>query len=281
MFSPLKVAILDLNNNTPNLGLNCIKQMVRNQSGATAEVPLVYQVFDVRHKTEVPNLDFDIYISSGGPGSPFEGEGQAWEDAYFQWLDAVWQHNQSHSVEERKHVFFICHSFQMMVRFFNLAKVMPRKGESFGIFDCEMTEVGFQEPCFQGLDNPFYIADFRKWQVVQPNLETFEKLGAEIICIEKERLHVPLERAIMGIRISPEMIGVQFHPEADPPGMAWHFSQPEREEAIKENFGEEKYAQIMAHLYDLDFLERTYETVLPNFLRIAVETLHPELHELV
>ena len=31
---------------------------------------LTYQVFDVRRKVEVPDMDFDIYISSGGPGEP-------------------------------------------------------------------------------------------------------------------------------------------------------------------------------------------------------------------
>jgi hypothetical protein len=142
-----------------------------------------------------------------------------------------------------------------------------------------MTEAGRKELCFEGLANPFFIADFRKWQVVQPNRYKLAAMGAEILCIEKERLYVPLERAVMGIRLSPEMIGTQFHPEADPPGMAWHFSQPERQEAIKENYGKEKYAQIMEHLHDLDFLERTYETILPEFLRNAVESLRPEVAE--
>ena len=40
-------------------------------------------------------------------------------------------------------------------------------------------------------------------------------MGAKILCIEKERPHVPYERAVMGIRFNEYMIGTQFHPEAD------------------------------------------------------------------
>lgn len=272
----LRVAILDMNNNAPNLGLTCIRNQVKLQSGEVNNTFLEYDVFDVRYKNEVPGLDYDIYISSGGPGSPFEGEEQEWEQKYFDWLGSVWAHNLDHDPEDRKHVFLICHSFQMAVRFFDLGEVVPRKGESFGIFQCEMTDAGRGEPTFQGLDETFYIADFRSWQVIQPNMARIQGMGAEILCIEQERPHVPLERAVMGIRISPEIIATQFHPEADPPGMAWHFIQPNRQQAIKENHGEEKFERIMERLYDPNFLDRTYRTVLPNFLHQSIRALRPE-----
>ena len=203
-------------------------------------------------------------------------EEQEWEQKYFDWLGSVWAHNLDHDPEDRKHVFLICHSFQMAVRFFDLGEVVPRKGESFGIFQCEMTDAGRGEPTFQGLDETFYIADFRSWQVIQPNMARIQGMGAEILCIEQERPHVPLERAVMGIRISPEIIATQFHPEADPPGMAWHFIQPNRQQAIKENHGEEKFERIMERLYDPNFLDRTYRTVLPNFLHQSIRALRPE-----
>jgi hypothetical protein len=40
----------------------------------------------VRQKNEVPDLTYDIYISSGGPGSPLDSIGSDWEAAYFSWL---------------------------------------------------------------------------------------------------------------------------------------------------------------------------------------------------
>lgn len=40
------------------------------------------EIFDVRHKYEMPKIeDFDIFISSGGPGNPHK-EGYVWEENY-------------------------------------------------------------------------------------------------------------------------------------------------------------------------------------------------------
>jgi len=67
----LKLAILDMYENAPNEGMRCIKAI------AQAHADFVdWKVFDVRHKNEVPGNEYDIYISSGGPGSPFDGEGK-------------------------------------------------------------------------------------------------------------------------------------------------------------------------------------------------------------
>ena len=72
----------------------------------------------------------------------------------------------------KKHVFFICHSFQMAMQHYGLAQVVRRKSKSFGTFPCHMTDAGAREKLFDGLPNPFHIADFRDWQVIQPNLKT-------------------------------------------------------------------------------------------------------------
>ena len=70
---PVKVAILDMYQNHPNQGLRNIKDIVD-----TTEFGFEYRVFDVRGKNEIPGLDYDIFISTGGPGSPYDGEGKAW-----------------------------------------------------------------------------------------------------------------------------------------------------------------------------------------------------------
>ena len=77
MENKLRVAILDLNNNVVNRGIPYIKAMVESFSDE-----MTYEVFDVRHKLEIPDTSFDIYISSGGPGSPFDFTG-GWDKAYF------------------------------------------------------------------------------------------------------------------------------------------------------------------------------------------------------
>ena len=75
------------------------------------------------------------------------------------------------------------------------------------------------------MNNPFYGADFRDYQVVAPNTEKLETIGAEILAIERPRTDDNSERAVMAVRFSKEFIGVQFHPEADVEGMRLHFGK--------------------------------------------------------
>lgn len=273
--TPVRVAVLDLYDNEPNEGMRCIRELLTLADGRYFGQPVVFDVFETRYKNELPGLDYDVYLSSGGPGSPFDGIGKTWEARYFEWLNAAWEHNQR-ADGDRKHILFICHSFQMMCRFFEVAEVTRRRSISFGIFPVHQTAAGKRDVLFEGLANPFYAADFRNWQAVQPRLQRLDELGASVLALEKIRPHVPLERALMAIRLSPEIAGVQFHPEADPPGMALHFRHPTREQATVRDHGPEKYARILKRLEDPAFLKPTHDHVIPNFLRNAVALLRPE-----
>jgi len=261
--NPIKVAILDMNNGHPNLGLQSIVAVV-----AQMEQSFAFEVFDVRSKGEVPSLDFDIFISSGGPGSPFEGDGD-WDKRFYELIDQIWDWNQNPNRERKKHVLFICHSFQMACLHFGVATIKRRKSISFGIFPTQKTERGQEEKLFKALPDPFYIADFRSWQAVQPNEKRLAELGAKVLCIEKERPHVKLERAIMAIRFSPEILAVQFHPEAHAEGMLKHFSDKKRKVQVIRNHGKDKYEQMIADMKDPDKIALTNQTVIPGFLDYA------------
>jgi GMP synthase-like glutamine amidotransferase len=178
---------------------------------------------------------------------------------------------------QKKFVFFICHSFQLSARYYNIGILTKRHSSAFGIFPIHMLGDGFNEPVFNDLRDPFYAVDSRDYQLIQPNLEVIKKMGAKILCIEKERRHVPYERAIMGIRYNEYMIGTQFHPEADASGMAMYLDREDKKKMIIENYGEEKWRSMLAHLNDPDKILWTYSQVLPNFLNQAVEQLYAEL----
>lgn len=272
--SSLKAAVLDLNNGTPNQGMRCIREFLDSASALVDGLDLSYDVFDVRVNQQVPDLSYDIYISSGGPGSPFDGEDKLWEQRYFDWAHTVMDHNRKGG--RPKHVLFICYSFQLMCRCFSVAEVTRRKSMSFGITPIHMTDEGIADSLYQGLSDPFFAADFRDWQVVQPNLDLLNELGGSVLSIEKERPHIPLERATTAIRMSPEMVGVQFHPEADVDGMLVHFKQDHRRQHVIEEHGEDKYYETLERMQHPDFLARTHATILPNFLRNAVECMVPE-----
>jgi hypothetical protein len=140
-----------------------------------------------------------------------------------------------------------------------------------------MLEAGKTEPVFDGLRDPFYVVESRDYQVIQPNHDLLNEMGAKILCIEKSRPHVPYERAAMAIRFNEYMIGTQFHPEADAPGMSKYLQTEEKRKTIIENHGEEKLNSMLAHLNDPDKIMWTYSHLLPNFLNQSVEQLHGEL----
>jgi homoserine O-succinyltransferase len=272
----LKVAILDLYEGHPNEGMRCLKNILREFSEDN-NIQLEWDEFEVRLRNEVPDMSYDIFISSGGPGNPLESRYSDWEKKYFGWLNDVERWNMNPANLQKKFVFFICHSFQLSARYYNVGIVTRRRSTAFGVFSVHMLEDGFDEPVFAGLRNPFYAMDSRDYQVIQPNYSVIEKMGAKILCIEKERPHVPYERAIMGIRFNEYMIGTQFHPEADVQGMTMYLHREDKKKTIIENYGETKWQSMLAHLNDPDKILWTYSHVLPNFLNQAVEQLHTEL----
>ena len=101
----IKIATIDLYNNERNEGIRCIKEIVSEVQNRYKEQEITYQVFDTRFKDEIAGIDNDIFISSGGPGSPFEGEGTKWEKDYFNLIQKIWDHNQNNT-ERKKYIFF-------------------------------------------------------------------------------------------------------------------------------------------------------------------------------
>jgi hypothetical protein len=98
-------------------------------------------------------------------------------------------------------------------------------------------------------------------------------MGGTILCVEKERPHVPLERAIMGIRFNEYMIGTQFHPEADATGMRMYLLQDDKKQTVVQNHGQAKWESMIEHLNDPDKIRWTYAHILPNFIHQSAESL--------
>ena len=268
----VRIAILDLYEGVANQGMRCIREII-HQWGITSAYNVELHEFDVRQKCEIPDLSYDIYISSGGPGSPLESEGLEWDTKFCNWIQQVeeWNNNIAHF--PKKHVFFICHSFQLACRYYKVANVCKRKSTSFGIFPIHLMPAGFTEIVFEGLHNPFYAVDSRDYQVIEPDHSRIKEMGASILAIEKERLHVPYERAIMSIRLNDHFIGTQFHPEADAVGMSMYLQREDKKKTVIENHGELKWRSMIEHLNDPDKILFTHNHILPNFLNTGVAEL--------
>lgn len=271
----IKVAILDMYDGHSNQGMKCIKDILKKFRKNNA-VDLTYDVFDVRANNELPDTSYDIFISTGGPGSPTESEGSEWENNYFAFIDQLDAINQDPERADKKFCFFICHSFQLMCRKYKLGKVVMRRSTSYGIFPIYKTEHWDQEDIFSGTDETFYAVDSRDWQVIEPDEEQFEKIGAKLLAIEKERTHVNLERCMMAIRFNDYSFGTQFHPEADPVGLRTYLMEEDNKQRVINAHGEKKYYEMLELLENPVELELTRKEIIPTFLHNAINSMQTQ-----
>lgn len=270
----IKIAILDLNEGVRNEGMRCIREIVARIQLSDQQA-LEWEEFEIRNKIQIPSLQYDIYISSGGPGSPLESQGSEWENEYFNWIKSIENWNADPMNVRKKFIFFICHSFQLACRYFNIAQVIKRRSPAFGIFPIHMLKHHEDvDSVFDGLGDPFYGVDSRDFQVIQPDRNKLEYIGAEVLCIEKERPHIPLERAVMAIRFNKYMIGTQFHPEADTKGIGTYLVQEDRKKTFIEIHGQQKWESMLDHLNDPDKVSLTNSRILPNFIHQSIELIN-------
>ena len=179
----IKIAILDMYNGHTNEGMRCIKT-ITGRFLAQENIEGNYDIFDVRQKNELPDLSYDIYISSGGPGNPAP-QGDVWETPFYALLDGIWNYNLKPENEQKKYLFLVCHSFQVAADHWGLGKVCKRRTTSFGIFPMHRTLIGHDEVLFQNLPELFYAVDSRDYQLIEPNLNQLDKWG-QIFCVLKK-----------------------------------------------------------------------------------------------
>ena len=266
----IKVALLDMNNHHVNQGMRNIKE-ISQAFKENSDEDVSIEMFDVRYKNEIPNIaDFDIFISSGGPGNPHK-EGYEWEEKYADFLNGIWNHNKNN--DHKKFLFLVCHSFQVASIHWNIGNICERKSYSFGVMPIHKTEEGANDFLLKNLPNPFYGVDSRGYQFIEADEEKMAELGMEIMALEKVRPHIHLERAVMAVRFSKEIFGTQFHPEADPKGMLENLKDDKNREAMIENYGREKYLETIDRMDDPDKIVLTQAQILPRFLKHAAQQI--------
>lgn len=268
----IKIAIIDLNKGKENQGLKSLQNILTEYS-ETHSLSFETTVFELRVNGEIPHLDFDIYFSTGGPGSPFDGHGKKWEADFFGLLSDLDNYNRDNS--DKKSTFLICHSFQLGCIKYGLGKITLRDSTAFGVYPILLTEEGKKDPVFQGLEETFYSVDSRNWQVKKP-ISNSDLKNSKLLALESDMLNVGAERCMMAIRFSNEMIGTQFHPEAHPTGVENYLLKPELKKLVIENHGQEHYQTMLNQLYDPTNLILSKNTIISNFLTESLKNLAPK-----
>ena len=255
---PIRIAILDMYDGAANIGLRCLHNIIKDW-GNQHELNIETIVFNTRGACEIPDDQFDLYLATGGPGSPLESANEQWDQLFTQWLEHIYAID--------KPVFLICHSFQIACRHFDLGTVCLRKSRQVGVLPVHTL---VEDELFNGLQETFYALESRIYQIIAPNDVKIKSMNAQIMALEKMRPKVPLERAIMAIRFSENMYGVQFHPEAALNELVVYFNDPSAKQSIINEFGIEKWNRIMDHLDESSPITDTYTHLIPNFLDKAI-----------
>jgi len=261
----LKIAVLDMNNGHRNIGIRNIRRIVDNffhfLHYSNSHVEMEVTPFHIRDRGEMPDTSHDIYISSGGPGSPIEGE-ESWQKQFYSFVDKLLDHNLTRS--NKKYFFGICHSFQLLAKKFDVATISRRDHRNLGIVPIFKTDAGKADPIFEGLNDKFYAFDNRDWQVKDPNERRLKEIGADVISFDGTE--AGSGDTITGIRYSSEIESVQFHPEAEKNGILMRISHPDEKQHIIDILGEEKFDELLDSLSEPNKLMLTYKNILPGFL---------------
>jgi GMP synthase-like glutamine amidotransferase len=256
--APIKIAVLDMYDGAPNMGMRCIRNIINEWSNLRGH-KIELNIYDTRGNCKIPDNSYDIYLSTGGPGSPLDSATEQWDVQYTKWLE--------HMLAIHKPVFLICHSFQIACRHFDLGKVCLRKSRQIGVLPVHSL---IEDELFNGLEETFYAMESRSYQIIAPNDEKISGMNAEIMALEKMRPSVPLERAIMAIKFSDKIYGVQFHPEAELKELVLYFNEASNKQNIIKEFGIEKWERIINHLDETSPIQFTYTHLIPNFLDKAI-----------
>ncbi len=89
-----------------NEGMRCIREIL-NQHRESNNIDLEWDEFDVRRSNQVPDMSYDLFISSGGPGDPLESRYSDWEKVYFTWLKNVERWNENPANLQKRSLCFL------------------------------------------------------------------------------------------------------------------------------------------------------------------------------
>jgi GMP synthase-like glutamine amidotransferase len=264
----LRLCIVDMNNAHVNQAMRCLRSIAGTFFERVREVNpgLVCELAEVSPRdTNAPvPRDCDLYLSSGGPGSPFEGDQEPWYADYDLFSKGIVE-SAAVAGPETRAMFAVCYSFELIVRQFKVAHIGPRADRKFGVMPVYMTTEGMRHPLLAEFHDRLFAFEHRNWEAIELDEARLRGLGGALLARES-RDGVSKGRAILALDVAPGIECVQFHPEADRPGVMNWVSRPEQAEAFKATYGVATYEAMLRTLDDPKRLARTYALVIPGWL---------------
>lgn len=266
----LRICYVDMNNGMANQATRCFKRHIDGlQSRVLAKNPgLRFELVHVqpRNLGEKPPRDCDLVLSSGGPGSPYDGFDEPWCTAYRHYLDYVVEQNRL-APARAPQVLAVCHSFELATIHFGVAQVSLRpRGRKFGVMPAYVTPEGTECVAFKPFSDRLFVWEHRFWEAVNLDARRLDALGGKVLARESRPGRDDKGQALLAFQYAPGILATQFHPEADRQGLSVWVHNPEHASAFKKAYGEELYQRMLKTLDDPSRVARTFALFVPTWL---------------
>jgi GMP synthase-like glutamine amidotransferase len=267
--SSLRIGLVDMNNGVANQAMRCFRRLLDRFEQRVREknpsLEIVRHEVQPRNLGELPHGHYDLILSTGGPGSPFDGLDEPWGVGYRKFLDELHTQNQRDRARAPK-LFAVCHSYEIAVIHFGVAAMTKRDTLKFGLMPAYMTHVGQSVDFLRPFADRLFTFEHRWWQAVEPNANRLRELGGRILANESREAGPNKGDAVLSCSFSSGLDGTQFHPEADKPGVLAWVQIPEHAEAFKAQYGDDLYDRMIKSLNDPTRLARTFALFIPGWL---------------
>jgi GMP synthase-like glutamine amidotransferase len=161
--------------------------------------------------------DCDIYVGSGGPGSPYDGDEEPWFKDFGDFVDWIYR-EADRDDEHQKSLFGVCYTFELLVRHFDVAEVSTRDSRKFGVMPIYTTGYGQKHSLLAPFRDRLFAFEHRNWEAVEMKGKNVEALGGGLLALESRDGHSK-GRGLLGFDFGRGVEAVQFHPEADRAGV--------------------------------------------------------------
>jgi GMP synthase-like glutamine amidotransferase len=269
-----------MNNGVKNQATRCFKQIVdafrKRATAFNEQLDFHFTHVQPRNLGELPPDDVDLVLSSGGPGSPFDGYEDPWCTGYRKFLDRCIELNQKDPSAAPK-ALLVCHSFELGVIHFKVGTMQRRPSLKFGLMPAYTTRAGQKEDFLRPYGDRLFAWEHRNWEAVDIDLARLGELGGALLATESREGHAPDKgRAALSLKFGPGIWGTQFHPEADKPGaMAW-IEKPEHKIAVTDAYGQLLYERMLKSLSNPDRLAKTFALFIPGWLTFRFNEIAPQ-----
>jgi homoserine O-succinyltransferase/O-acetyltransferase len=269
-----------MNAGVENQAMRCLRSVVSHfESAALRENPrLEIEVTTVspRDKGELPPPGCDLYVGTGGPGSPLEGPGTAWYDGFCRFVDGVLDEHVAGKPLARS-LFAICYTYELVTMHLDLAEVRPRDARKFGVMPVYTTAAGRMHPLLGPFGDRLFAYEHRNWEVVDLDEPRLGRLSGELLARESREGRDDKGIASLAFHTGGAIEAVQFHPEADLLGILHWLEQPIHAAAFRDAYGEETFQRMHRTIRNPLRVARTHAELIPGWMRRRFNALAPHV----